>query len=445
MASENTGNLKTLLFDLLTNDFQTNSYYVGLSRAEAFTAGTDISSSNEQKRVRHALQSIKTVSNISFVVPNTTWFSGTVYSEYDTLDEEQTNFYVVNSSREVFICVSAPTDPQGNPVESTVEPLASLASSSEKTFRTSDGYFWRYMYKISGLAYSNFRTADYIPVKKITGTPTIPEEIEQLQMQDDATDGEILNLAIDSGGTGITDIPSITLTGNGSSASFTATVDIAAGTIVNVEPDSDNTGSFFHGQGYDYLDASVPSTDAVLRPIYSPTGGLNADPVKSLKSSSIMIQTQFQGNESNTLLTENDFRSIVLFRGLKNAGSDSDFTGNTANAMKYFTLQGGADTFSNDAEIYVTSQQTIRAKVFYHDTFNNYLYYYQDEETGFGIFTVGNQITDGSNNGTIDVITTPSFDPYSGEILSINNISEIGRVSTQTEDIKFVLSLENCS
>ena len=70
------------------------------------------------------------------------------------------------------------------------------------------------------------------------------------------------------------------------------------------------------------------------------------------------------------------------------------------------------------------------------------LYYYQDEETGFGTFTVGETITSGAATASITAINNPDIKKYSGEILYINNISTgVPRETTQTEDIRIVINL----
>lgn len=454
MASENSNQLKQLLFELLSGDLQNNNYYVGLSRADAFSAGTSISSVNEQKKLRHALQSVKTVSNISFVVPSVIWQSGTVYNQFDNDDANQTNFYVMNSANEVFVCIARPNtvvDGEVIGVNSTIEPTATLASNNAKSFRTSDGYFWRYLYKNSNLAISNYNTSEWLPVKQVLAGATIPEEVEQFALQQAAVDGELVNLAIDSTGSSYTSFPSQTIAGNGLSAQFRTVVDPTSGKVISAFPDSDQNGLILHGQDYDYASVTLGSggnNDAVLRPIYAPEGGLNANPVETLKARSIMIQADIQADESSTLLVENDFAQVCLLRNPKKFGSDSDFASNTGNVMKFFTISGlsGGTKFPADAEIEVNSNSNIRAKVFWQDSASSSVYYYQDETTGFESFTVGQIITDQTVSATIDVINNPDVDAYTGEILSINNIStSISRSNTQTEDIKIVLKLDNCS
>lgn len=445
MTSAVTNDFRHLLIDLLKSDIDNGAsqYYIGLARAQSFDVPADITSLHFQSHVRHTLQSVKTMSNASFVIPTVTWQSGTIYNAYDDNDFDQTNFYVVNSSRELFLCVEKPVNASGIDVASTIEPTSTLANNTAKTFSTTDGYKWRFLYKISNLAYVNYRTRSYTPVKKVLTSDSIVEESQQYNLQNTSVAGEIIGLAIDSAGTGYDSSSSlaITISGNGSNASFTAS--IFNGSIVSVTVDSDGNGIYSHGSGYDYASATVASGDAVLRPILGPKEGTAADPVKTLKSKAIMLQTSFQDNETDTILAQNDFSQVVLLRNLHKYGSDSDFTSNTGNALKSVNITLTSGSSFDEDETITNTLSTASAKVFYHDTVNEVLYYYQTTETGFTSFNSGQTIQgdNSSTAATIDSLVDPDVDPYSGEILYINNITSVDRADNQTEDIRTVIQL----
>jgi len=444
MASAVTNNLrKTLLDNFKSSVDGADTYYVGFAKAEDFTPAADISSRAEQFKVRNVLQSVKVLSNSSFVVPTVTWTSGTVYEAYDDVNSSQSNFYVLNSSNQVFVCIEQGKDSLHQAVNSIVEPT----STSVTTFRTSDGYKWRYLYQMSASALENFKTSSFMPVKTLVDSASalsIPEEIQQRLVQDASVDGEILSVVIDNAtGTGYTSSSTISITGGGDSASFILTADSDG--IQRVEVDSDGSGVYLHGTGYTHAATiATDGTGAVLRPVLSPLGGLAADPVVSLKSRSLMLQVDVQGNELNTLVSENDFRQVVLIKNPKKYNSDSDFLGNTGNCLHYFETSPATGDFLED-EIITTNTGSATAKVFYHDRPANRLYYYQDQETGF------DQISNGSNwNNVIGAARSfqvlslglPDMNVYSGEILYLNNISSsITREETQTEDIRIVIEL----
>lgn len=443
MSASVTNDLRNFLLDhlrsdVLEGDSSSGNYYVAIGRSTDFTSGTSVTSREEQFKFRNSMQMVKVLSNASFVIPTVTWQSNDTYEAYSERDPNQTRFYVVNSNNEVFICIDSPNTP------STVEPTSSLANHKPFTFNTSDGYYWRYMYTMSNLAYNNFRTNKYTPVKKVTGVTgltRIPQEEQQLRLQDSAVDGEILRLQIDSAGIDYPGIAPIMISGNGTGASFTADLD-GSGSIVSVTVDSDAGGLFKHGFGYDYAAADPIGGDGVLTPVFAPKGGLNADPVVSLKSKSLMLQVDVQGNEKDTLLTENDFRQVALIRDPKIYDSDGSFVANTGIAMKSFNLTplSATGTFAEDT-VFSTSIGSATGKVFFHDVPNDILYYYQDLETEFEPFTNGLSITDGSVTASILSQNNPDIDPYSGDILYLNNISAVDRSEDQTEDIRIVIEL----
>ena len=439
MTSVVTNDLRTLLFNQMIQDVEGDSatYYVGISRAESYTPDANADSRAEQFKFRNGLQAVKVLSNVSFVVPTVEWENNGIYNSYTDKNPNQTNFYVVNSTNEVFICIESPN------TVSTVEPTSTLASGSGKTFSTGDGYLWRYMYKMTNLAISNFKTNSYMPVKKVVGNPTIAQEIQQLALQDSAVDGEIIGFTIDSAGTSYPG-GSATLTISGiptSPADFS--VSISNGGIESINLETDSEGEYMHGAGYDAASAEVTIGDGAVTPIFAPQGGLNANPVVSLKSKSLMFQVDIQGDETGTILAENDFRQVALIRNPSKFNSDSDFTGNTGIGMKRLNLSPGSatGTFPEDA-VFRTSTNGATGKVFFHDTINERLYYYQDLDTGFESFTNLLTITDDTVTASISSQTNPDIDAYSGDILYLNNVSEvIDRTSNQTEDIRIVIEL----
>ena len=444
MSSAVTNNLRKILLDSFKSSVDgADTYYVGFAKSEDFTPAADISSRAEQFKLRNTLQSVKVLSNSSFVVPTVTWTSGTVYEAYDDVNSSQSNFYVVNSNNQVFICIEQGKDSIYQAVNSIVEP----SGTNALTFRTSDGYKWRYMYKISAAALENFKTSSFMPVKTLVDSASalsIPEEIQQRIIQDASVEGEILSVVVDNAtGTGYNSSSTIEITGGGVDASFILTADSSG--VQMVEVDSDGSGAYLHGTGYTRAATiATDGTGAVLRPVLSPLGGLAADPVVSLKSRSLMLQVDVQGNELNTLVSENDFRQVVLIKNPKKYNSDSDFLGNTGNCLHYFETSPATGDFFED-EIITTNTGSAKAKVFYHDRPANRLHYYQDQETGF------DQISNGSNWSNVSgparsfqvlSLGTPDMDVYSGEILYLNIISSsITREETQTEDIRIVIEL----
>ena len=288
-----------------------------------------------------------------------------------------------------------------------------------------------------------------MPVKKVTGVPSSIEEQEQQNLQNNSIGGEIIGIEIDSGGNGYEFTPRIDISGNGTGAAFSATLN--NGVIVKITVDSDtnalNGNRLTHGTGYDYAIVTPSAGNASLKPIIAPRDGVTRNPVATLRSDKIMIQTTVQGDENGQLPLadpENDFKQVALIRNPLEYDSVGKYKGFAGNAMNYFTVSGGSGTFVAD-EIFETPSQ-VQGKTYWHDTTNNYLYYVQNDSTGFGEFVPSQTIssTTTSTSKVISALNDPTIDRYSGDIMYINNLDDaISRSSTQSEDFRVVLDLGN--
>jgi len=438
-----TTSLKKLMLNLLETSVDSDRYYVALARSNNLDdlVSTESSTLSDQRAVRNQLHSIKVLSKSSMVVPTVEWQGNDTYTAYDDDNDDLTNFYVVNDDRDVFVCIQTSKNDDGTTNPSTVKPTRALANGLARSFRTSDGYLWRHIHSINSGVYSDFKNINYLPIGFIENrSPTLPEDIRSLLLQDSAVTGEIIGVAIDSAGQGYTSIPTVSFTGPGTGAVFNIT--LSDGSISKVEVDSDGTGTYTHGTGYTVAKANVSYGDAVLRPIIGPRQGMVADARDTLQARAVSLKVDFDNDESSTILAENDFRTVAIMKNVKRYVNDSDFNGNTGNALNSFTLGSivGGSTFVED-ELITGDGNVAFAKVFHWDGANT-LYYYQNDSTGYGAFTNNLGITTPSGQASINAINYPDIDRYSGEILYINNFAEVARDANQTEDIRLVLELD---
>jgi hypothetical protein len=95
-----------------------------------------------------------------------------------------------------------------------------------------DGYTWKYLYTIGAVPASRFLTANFMPVQFIDSAEN-PNQTLQKSIQDAAVPGQISGIAITSGGTGYVSAPTVSIIGDGDSATATAT--ISGGAVVKVE------------------------------------------------------------------------------------------------------------------------------------------------------------------------------------------------------------------
>lgn len=237
-------------------------YYLAIGRSESWSNESlpptpDVDYEDEIS-ARHAVQGIKRVTDITFAAPRYNWTSGNTYVAYDDTDADLHTkaYYVLNqSSFNVYLCVKAGSG------TSTVEPTGvDDGDSGVEADRGSvtptagaDGYVWKYMYTISASDAQKYLTNDFIPVFRDTN------------VAGNAIQGAIHDIRITGGGTGYDSAPTITISGDGSSAAATAT--LTAGVVTGIT--ITNVGS-----GYTYATIAVsggtPDTAADLRAVVAP-------------------------------------------------------------------------------------------------------------------------------------------------------------------------------
>jgi len=432
--------LKRDLLAELKADFDSagSEYYVGLGRSELWDDSDNVVTPTQSARTedlfRRSLQGIKKIQDVSYIVPRYNWSSGTTYSAYDDnfSSYPANGYYVKTDQNQVYICLQQGKNANGAAVTSTVEPTGTLTTP----FETADGYVWKYLYTITALKANRFLSANYQPVQLLDSASNLLETL-QVAVQDAATPGEIVGVAVTSGGTGYSSAPTVTIDGDGDSAEATAT--ISGGQVVKIEMTN-------RGSGYTYASVQFSSGAATARAILSPPGGIGADPRLDLRSSALMFNGRPDGDEDDTLLINQDFRQVGLIRNPKTTEGDSDFTGNAASALRKLTFQGGATPFTNDtfivgatsgAKAYVTSADSAGG-VFYHQT----------ETTGFGTFQSGESLTAENAAGatvtgsaTLDSDQAATINRYSGEVLYVDNRSAVTRSAGELQDIKMIIQL----
>lgn len=440
---------KQILVNILDNvndSAGAGNYYIGIGKSEdwdsADTAPTVLNSLREQRNFRLGLQSVKSAEDVSFVVPRNNWVSGTTYSAYDDnqVDYPTNAYYVLTDDDRVYICLQQGRNTAGESVASTVKPNDTGSAS----FKTADGYIWKFLYTLSATAKSKFLSSNFVPVKLqgLTDSNSVASEIEQELLQDSAIVGQIANISITDGGTGYTSAPTIAIVGNGDSAAATAIV--SGGSIVDIKLDSNGIGKINHGYGYDYANVTITGgsgSGGEARANLSTKLGFAGDARDDLKSSSLMFNTKPAGTESGKFLVGQDFRQVALIKNPKVPSTDSDYTQASGLGLLKMTFSAVTQAFTADRTI---SGGTSSAKALV-DTFDSdFLYYHQTEETGFTPFTNGEAITedDGSGAGTADsAAVTLDINRLTGDILYIENRAAIDRSAEQTEDIKVIVQI----
>jgi len=479
MTATITDQFKRELTEELRRDYDSgDNYYIVIGRTEQWDATDtvpDISqidylqSPSWSKLTRNAFQASKLVSKLSYVIPRYNWTSGTIYQGYNDNyvdhDNDSKKYYVLNDQNQVYMCLRAGVaggvfvDPNTgktlpNTSISTVQPTGGL---NGVPFQTADGYFWKFLYTISVADTDNYVTSKFIPVKFVdsAGVDDPATDIQQKAVQDIANPKAIVGFEVlDAGDGNYASPPTVTITGNGSGAAGRAQID-NNGYLISVQIDSNgaSTGWQF-GTDYDYANVLIDGEKGIVRPIFSPKDGIGADPTVDLRATQLMFNVQLDGNEDDTIVPfrpgyTTNFRQISLLKNPTTTVNDSDyFTDLTGNNLRGFTINSpsGGSFGPNDFITGGTSGASAVVDHYYDSsdgvTTTGYVYYHQNDSTGYGAFIVSDNITrtQGGPNGQIATFITPDIDNYSGELLYIDNRGEIPRDDESRQDLKIVIT-----
>ena len=477
MTATITSPLRRFILDEIKGrkDSNGDKFYAAIGRSQEWNA-TDVSptpdgSYHEERDFRNNMQSVKLITDASFVVPRYNWSSGTFYDAYDDKSTGNSNpYYVVNSNQQVYMVLRKSISNTGVAVASTVEPTG---NTSGTPFKTSDGYVWKMIYSISSATANKFQSANFMPVEfidkdsaggvdgtRLSGFSS--NQTEQLAIQEASVLGQIVGYAIDNPGSGYNSAPTLTITGDGSSASATAT--ISGGAVVKVEVTDSSTGVFKPsnmGSGYNFASVTVsggsPDSAAIIRPILSTSrrtldsGGLGDDPVSDLRSNAIMFNAKPSGAERADFFINQQFRQVGLLKNPELGDSTSTpFTEETGNTLRTLNFASLATPFEKD-QVITGGTSGAKAIVDFDSTgptglAQGTLFVHQTDSNGFTSFTTGETITaSGGSSGVLlgggNHDSTPEVDPNSGQLLYIDNRSAITRASGQTEDLKIVIQV----
>jgi hypothetical protein len=355
-----------------------------------------------------------TSSDVTHAVPRYDWTSGTVYVYYDDTDTnliESDNFYVMTEDYNVYKCLW-----NASGAASTTKPTG----VSTSPFTAADGYIWKYMYTVTTAKALKFLTNDYIPVQTLASDGGE----DQWDVQTAAVDGGIHVVKVTAGGTGYASAPAVTITGDGTGATANSTITANVVTAVTITA---------AGTGYTRASVTFASGAASANAIISPKGGHGSDAVEELGGKYIMLNVRLDGTESNTFSVANEFRQVGIVRDPYLYGTTTRAVASSFRQSYKYQLSGISGSFTVDETI--TSGSNTASLI---------------EFTTPNLFTTlpvhrafanSTSVTGGTSGatGTIAVITTPGLQPYTGDIIYVENRVPIARASDQIEDVKLVI------
>lgn len=358
--------------------------------------------------------------DVSHAIPRHDWTTGTVYDQYDDQDTNllDDDFYVVTDDYNVYKCLF-----NNGGGSSTTKPTGTSTSK----FTTADGYIWKYMYTITTAKALKFLTNDYIPVQTLASD----DSTDQWDIQSAAVDGGLDIVIVTAGGSSYASAPTVTVDGDGTGATANCTIQSNAVTAVTIT----NPGS-----GYTRATVSFSGgggSGAAARVIIPPKGGHGSDAIEELGGKYVMLNVRLDGNEGNTHSTSNEFRQVTLIRDPYEYGTSTRAISSLYRQTFRYTMSGVTGTFSLDET--VTSNQGSGANTATVIQYTNpYLYTTLPLNNVFANTSVltGNTST---ATGTISAISNTGLQPYSGEILYVENRVPIARSDDQIEDIKLII------
>ena len=378
------------------------------------------------------------------------------------------DFYVVNSTYQVYKCIyngTSPSDPNGKP--STVEPTG----TSTSIITTSDGYRWKYMYTIPVAQVLKFFSSDYIPV------------LVDAAIRSNASSGEIDTVVINSSGTGYNNgtYDNVPINGDGTGGRVSIIVD--GGKIVNATVTSGGIGYTFGKIIVDQINGIGTGSGGLIDVIIPPQGGHGYNPAFELGGYRVMVNAKLQYSEgAGDFPTDNDYRRIGLLINPNKFNTfelASDLTLSATKAAIFPpSFQGNffVDEIITQTKIVGGQQVTSRGRVISWNSTTKVLKYYQNKVDGIypeitgslNDFSGSNVITGSSSgsSGEPDVnfpsvpgtstrtINNTEYDlgmrftsgyafseieKNSGQVIYIDNRRAISRANDQIEDIKIVI------
>jgi hypothetical protein len=355
-----------------------------------------------------------TTSDVTHAIPRYDWTSGTVYDKYDDQDTnllESDDFYVITEDYNVYKVLG-----NAGATASTTKP----SGVSTSPFTTADGYIWKYMYTVTTAKALKFLTNDYIPVQTLASD----DGSDQWDVQAAAIDGGIHVVNVTSGGSGYASAPAVTITGDGTGATANSTISSGVVTAVTIT----NPGT-----GYTRAAVTFASGSAAATAVISPKGGHGSNAVEELGGKYIMLNVRLDGNESNTFSTANEFRQVGIVRDPYLYGTTTRAVASSFRQTFQYQLSSISGTFTLDET--VTSGSNT-ASVVEFTTPNLFTTLPLNQPFANTANVAGGT---SSASGTIAAITTPGLQPYTGDIIYVENRVPISRAADQIEDVKLII------
>ena len=405
--------------------------YMFIGRPQSWTTDTspptpndDVISEFDYWKDMLALKRVQS-SDVKAATVRRNWTSGVIYDSYQhnysasnpaqsgATSLADATYFVMSSDYNVYKCLFNNAN-----AASTVMPTG----TSTSIITTADGYKWKYMLTLSPGDATKFVTTDFIPVATDS------------TVQAAAVDGALNVAKVTNGGSGYT---SATAVVNGDGTGAAVTVVVASGQVTAV-----NFTSVGSGYTYATITISGDGTNATAIPIIGPKGGHGYDAIEELSAFYTILNTRLEyADGSGDFVVSNDYRRIGLIKDPFNYGTTTVATSSTLSAAKTVTLASGVTgTFSVD-ELITGGTSGATGRVIDYDSTTRVLKYYQSAAENFIAFTTAETVTGGTSGavGTSNAVGNPEVQPYSGDVIYVEQRRPITRAADQVESISLII------
>lgn len=268
-------------------------------------------------------------------------------------------------------------------------------------------------------------------------------ETKQSNVELLAVDGAIPVISVDNEGNGYPSSTTITITGDG--IGCTCEPVIENGHIKAVYVTSP-------GAGYTYANVVINpsnsgSSAAIVRPIISPKGGHGRDAVAELYAKTIQLVTKLSGENNQGISVENDYRQVSILKNPKEYGSQAYYRKanastcallecevNAVNTITYNLLEQDDTLYYNENKSFTLVEKTFIADKYY------LVVQVNDSFVPTGGSTIYKVIGTNAYNMSINVVTAPEINKFSGEMLYIDNRVKFSSTTEQTVVVSTLIS-----
>jgi hypothetical protein len=403
--------------------------------------------------------------------------------------------YVMNTERNVYLCMC--NNVSSN---STVEPSGKNLSSNGN-IQTADGYLWKYLYNIR--ASNKFLTNNWIPAPVSTSKLdfdtssliSVDGELTKIVVTNGGSGYVHSNITVSSfvsgtniltvantnnlaanmalsgigiaGGTHIQNIDTlnlrITLSANTSANGGGSATANAINVVTRIVIDGDGLNAIASPRlsgntiekitlttyGRDYSRANIrifgTGTGATARAVLPTKFGHGYNAAKQLGASNVLVAMrigEIDSTEGGLISTGTTFRQYGLMRDPYKYGTASVVSSSNANTVisqtTDLTIISGSN-YNNDEFVYQgTTANTATFSGFVNAQEANLVRLTRVRGTPV-IGTPLKGVTTNPAGRAVVIVKNPEFQPYTGDILYVENIARTERTDGQAENIKFVV------